>query len=274
MDLLGRYGLHPRKALGQNFLVDGSALQTVADAAELSATDTVIEVGPGPGILTARLAGKAGRVIAIELDDAFAALLEQRGIPNVQVVHGDVLKTEPGSLAGGRPYKMVGNLPYSIGAAVLRHFLEATPQPSRMVVTLQREVAGNICAAPGDLGILGISVQVYGAPRIVRVIPPGSFFPPPKVHSAIVAIEVFAEPRVPRDLLPHFFTTVRAGFSAPRKQIRNSLGNGLRITNDEASTILREAGIDATRRPETLSVDEWRRVAEARAARLIIRGPC
>ena len=263
MDLLARHGLQPRKALGQNFLVDGSALQTVADAAELSHADTVIEVGPGPGVLTTRLAERAGRVIAIELDGAFAALLERRGIPNLQVVHQDVLRTAPGVLAGGQAYKMVGNLPYSIGAAVLRHFLEAMPQPTRIVVTLQKEVANNICAAPGDLGILGISVQVYGSPKIIRVIPPGSFFPPPKVHSAIVAISVYVEPRVPRDLLPRFFTTVRAGFSTPRKQLRNSLANGLRIPGEESRDILRRADIDPVRRPETLSVDEWRRVAEA-----------
>lgn len=263
MDLLSRHGLHPRKALGQNFLVDGSALQTVADAAQLTPADTVLEVGPGPGVLTVRLAERAGRVVAIELDEAFAMLLHQRGIPNLHVVHSDVLKTDPGVLTGGAPYTMVGNLPYAIGAAVLRHFLEATPQPRRMVVTLQKEVADNICARPGDLGILGISIQVYGAPKIVRVIPPGSFFPPPKVHSAIVAIEVFQEPRVPRDLLLRFFRTVRAGFSAPRKQLRNSLANGLRITGDESADIFRRAGVDPTRRPETLSVDEWRRVAEA-----------
>jgi 16S rRNA (adenine1518-N6/adenine1519-N6)-dimethyltransferase len=261
--LLRRYNLRPRKALGQHFLVDGRALRIILTAAAPVATDTIVEVGPGLGILTCRLATMARRVVAVELDRTLADLLRERAtlFPNLEVVTGDILDLPPEQLIGERPYKVVANFPYAIAAAALRHLLETARPPQVMVVMVQKEVAENICATPGNLGLLGLGVQVFGQPRILRVLPPSAFYPPPRVQSAIVRMDVYPEPVVPASLVPHLFTMARAGFSAPRKQLRNSLAQGLRVHPTEAEKLLHRAEIDPSRRPQTLSPDEWGRLA-------------
>ncbi|MBI4329152.1 MAG: ribosomal RNA small subunit methyltransferase A [Chloroflexi bacterium] len=263
MGLLTRYGLSPRKGLGQHFLVSEGALRAAVQAADLSPKDVVVEVGPGLGLLTRRLAEAAGRVVAVELDERMVALLqvELRDLPNVTVVHGDILERRPEDLTGDADYKVVANLPYFIASAVVRRFLEAAHRPRRMVVMVQREVAREMTAHPGSFGLLALSVQVYGRPSLVRHVPPGAFLPPPKVESAIVLIDVYPQPRVEQALLPQFFFVARAGFSAPRKQVRNSLAQGLRVTGGDAHSFLEAAEIDSRRRAETLSVEEWERLA-------------
>jgi 16S rRNA (adenine1518-N6/adenine1519-N6)-dimethyltransferase len=268
---LARFGLRARKTLGQHFLVDSGALTRVVRAADLSPEDTVIEVGPGLGALTRRLSQHAGRVIAVESDSRLAAILPEilAGLDNVAIVDTDVLKTDPPSLLRiGRPdtipaqYKVVANIPYYITSPILRHFLEATLKPSLIVLMVQKEVGQAIVARPGNLGILAISVQFYGRPSIVGKVPAASFYPPPKVDSVILRIDVYDQPPLGASGSDHFFELVRAGFSAPRKQLRNSLAQGLAISPREAEDLLNRAGVDPRRRAETLSLPEWARLCE------------
>ena len=260
---LRRLDLRAKKGLGQHFLVDERVLRKLISAAELAPSDTVVEVGPGLGILTRELAKGAGRVIAVEVDTRMAAALQETLAPwpNVAIINTDVLESDPGSLLGfAAPYKVVGNLPYYIASAVLRHFLEAQIKPHLMVVTLQKEVAQAIVAPPGKMSLLSVSVQLYGKPAIVDYVPAQSFYPPPKVDSAIVRIDLYERPRVAVADEAKFFKVVRGGFSAPRKQLRNSLAQGLEMAPGEAAALLEEVGISQKRRAETLSLEEWARV--------------
>ena len=274
--LLRARGLHPRKRLGQNFLTDPVALERIVAAADLSASDVVVEVGAGVGTLTRPLAERAGRVLALELDDQLVQVLHDclSDAPNVEIVHGDVLSFSPSELAG-RDYKVVGNLPYYVTSAVLRHFLSGTPRPRMMVVTVQREVAERIVAKPGKMSLLAVSVQFYGSPRVVARIPAGAFYPVPKVDSAVVRIDVGEQCAVPLGEgidEADFFRVVRAGFSQKRKKLRNSLSAGLRFVPAVAEEALADAGIDPGRRAETLSLQEWARVTQCLRARGYVAG--
>jgi 16S rRNA (adenine1518-N6/adenine1519-N6)-dimethyltransferase len=258
--LLRRHGLRPRKGLGQNFLGDVALLTRIADAAELTPADTVLEIGAGLGTLTRLLAARAGHVIAVEVDADLAHVLrEQVGeLPNVRIVQGDVLALDPGELVGPVvEYKVVGNLPYYITSALLRHMLEATPRPCLLVVTVQREVAQRIMAGPGEMSLLALGVQVYGVPRIVAQIPAGAFFPRPKVDSAVLRIDISERPRVGDVDVAALFRLARAGFGQKRKTLRNALRGGLDRPVAEIEQGLRAAGIDARRRAETLDLEEW-----------------
>ncbi|MFC2026352.1 16S rRNA (adenine(1518)-N(6)/adenine(1519)-N(6))-dimethyltransferase RsmA [Chloroflexota bacterium] len=265
--LLSRLDLKARKSLGQHFLVDREVLAKVAEAAGLTPDDIVIEVGPGLGVLTGGLAEKAGRVIAIELDDRLAGILKQRlaSAGNVTVVNGDILKLEPLALVGDKPieYKVVANLPYYITSAVIRHFLEASLKPRLMVVMVQKEVAEAIVAEPGRMSLLSVSVQFYGRPEIVSYAPAGCFYPAPEVDSAILRINVYSQPAVAVDDRAGFFRLVRAGFTASRKQLANSLALGLGLPKAEVMPLLETAGIMHQRRAETLALGEWQRLWQA-----------
>jgi 16S rRNA (adenine1518-N6/adenine1519-N6)-dimethyltransferase len=259
--LLRAHGLHPRKGLGQNFLISQAALENIAAAAELSAEDIVVEVGAGLGTLSRLLAREAGRVVAVELDSDLVTILrdELADLPNVEIVHGDILQMS-GLGFPHRGYKVVGNLPYYITSAVLRRFLEKEPRPEIMVVTMQREVAERIVAGPGEMSLLSISVQFYGQPSIVARIKAGSFYPPPQVDSAVVRIDVGERPTVSLGEEiddPAFFRVVRAGFGQKRKMLRNALSAGLGVTPVRVERALGQAGVDPRRRAETLSLDEW-----------------
>jgi len=264
--LLRRFGIKARKGLGQHFLVDNEAMEAAVAAADLNSTDTVIEVGPGLGIMTARLAEQAGWVIAIELDNKLADIL-RKTLPydNIVILNEDVLGTGPKALLQGRspdvpstlsPYKVVANLPYYITSPVLRHFLEASVKPEVMVVMVQKEVAEAIVAGPGRRSVLSISVQFYGRPSIVTYVPAASFYPAPEVDSAVVRIGVYPRPPVNVDE-EGFFRLVRAGFTASRKQVVNSLAQGLKLPKDGVINILEKANIDTRRRAETFTLDEW-----------------
>jgi 16S rRNA (adenine1518-N6/adenine1519-N6)-dimethyltransferase len=257
--LLRQFDLRARKGLGQHFLIDGEVLKNITAAAELASTDTIIEVGPGLGVLTRELAQRAGRVIAIELDNKLAALLKQTLAPfhNVIIINDDVLKIEPASLAAD--YKVVANLPYYITSPVLRHFLEASRKPRLMILMVQKEVAEAIAAKPGEMSLLSVSVQLYGEPKIISHVPAECFYPPPKVDSAIVRIDLYPKPKVAVDE-EDFFDVVRAGFSAPRKQLVNSLAQGLGVEKADALALLEAAKISPQRRAETLSLEEWARL--------------
>jgi 16S rRNA (adenine1518-N6/adenine1519-N6)-dimethyltransferase len=267
---LHRLGTRAKKGLGQHFLVDRSVLEKIISAAELEPSDTVIEVGPGLGILTGELVKRAGEVIAIEVDSKLASSLQKRlsKFTNLTVINADVLQLNLQKLIYRKKnYKVVANLPYYIAAPILRHFLEASPKPGLMVVMVQKEVGQSIVAAPGDMSILGISVQLYGRPAIVDYVPAQSFHPQPRVDSAIVRIDVYPKPAVNLTDIASFFEIVKAGFSAPRKQIRNSLALGLQLTSAEAEELLRKADIKSQRRPETLSLEEWANLHRAFSSR-------
>jgi len=271
--LLRRYGLRPDKRLGQNFLIDPAALSQVVEAAKITANDIVLEIGPGLGSLTHLLAAQARKVIAVELDANLISPLQEviSGLPNVQVVQGDMLNLNPSELlaesiidsAPSTPgYLVVANIPYYITSPLMRHLLEADFQPRRLVLTVQREVALRICAAPGDLSLLALSVQVYGLPHIEAYIPSAAFFPSPQVDSAVVRVDIYTSPLIPTDLLPGFFRLVRAGFSQKRKNLRNSLSAGMHWTPAETVTLLEAAGIAPSLRAEKLSMDEWKTLVE------------
>jgi 16S rRNA (adenine1518-N6/adenine1519-N6)-dimethyltransferase len=264
--LLRAHGLHPKKSLGQNFLVDPGALAQIAAAADLGRDDAVVEVGAGLGTLTRLLAEQAGQVVAVELDDRLIEVLREQlaDLDNVEILHADILRISE-LRAFGTPlahlgYKVVGNLPYYITSAVLRRFLEAGPRPRLMVVTVQREVAERIVAAPGEMSLLAVSVRFYGQPRIVARIRAGAFYPPPQVDSAVVRIDAGRQPAVvlgegigEKD----FFRVVRAGFGQKRKTLRNSLSAGLALPPARVEELLARAGVDPRRRAETLSLEEW-----------------
>lgn len=268
-DLLNKYGLKPDKRLGQNFLIDPVYLNRIVEIAEVSSEDTVLEIGAGLGSLTRSLATSASRVIAIELDPSLIAPLteELRPYSNVRIVQGDILEMDPGQLMDESDYLVVANIPYYITSAVIRHLLEASAKPARMVLTVQREVAERICAAPGNMSLLSLSVQIYGEPNIAVRIPADAFYPIPKVDSAVVTIKLHPKPVIPTALLEKFFRLIKAGFSQKRKTLRNSLSAALRLPPAEMEELLRWAGIDPRRRAQTLSLAEWRRLVEIYASR-------
>jgi len=268
--LLQRHDLQLKKSLGQNFLADPVHLQRIVAAAELTRADTVVEVGPGAGTLTARLAEAAGQVVAVELDQRLLPLLHEtlRPYDNVTVIHGDVLQLDPAALTAPllppeRSFKVVANLPYYITSAAIRHLLTAVARPELLVLTIQREVAQRIVAQPPEMSLLAVSVQFYSRPDIVARIPAGAFYPPPKVDSAILRLRPWPAPPVKVPDEAAFFRVARAGFGQRRKQLRNSLRSGLELPQDAIDALLTQAGVDGQRRAETLTLAEWARLSYA-----------
>jgi len=262
--LLRAYGVRPNKRLGQNFLLQAGALRKVVDAAALSGDESVLEIGAGAGSLTLMLARSAARVVTVELDERLRPLLAEvlRPYQNVRLVFGDILRQNIAELMGNAPYAVVANIPYYITSAVIRHVLTAERRPERLVLTVQREVAQRITAEPPRMNLLALSVQVFGEPKVTVRLPAGAFYPPPKVDSAVVRVDLFPEPLVPAERLDAFFRLARAGFSQRRKQLRNSLAAGLGIKPAQAAELLLAAGIDPSRRAESLSIEEWRSLVE------------
>ncbi len=252
-------GLKARKSLGQNFLVDEDIRDSLIEAAGLSAGDTVIEVGPGLGVLTEKLASHAGRVIAIELDSNLAERLGNRltRFSNIDIINADILNLDLIELIKGVTYKVVANIPYYITSPILRYFMQAELRPSLMVIMMQEEVALDITAKPGSMGFLAVSMRLFSIPRIVCRVPADRFYPVPKVDSAVVKFDMLALPAVDVGDVEGFLELVHAGFGAPRKQLHNSLAIGLGKEPAAAEEILTRAGIDSRRRPGTLTLDEW-----------------
>jgi 16S rRNA (adenine1518-N6/adenine1519-N6)-dimethyltransferase len=258
--------VRPRKALAQHFLVDGHVLSRIVTAAQLAPEDVVVEVGPGLGSLTRRLVSQVARVVAVELDASLAASLPQRlGHPsNLTTVAADARTVSIASLVGeDTSYKVVANLPYYAANPIVRRFLEAEPKPTLLVVMVQQEVARSMTAAPGEMTILSVATQYYAVPSLVCTVPPSAFRPPPKVTSAVVRLEPRPAPPVEVGDPAAFFGLVRAGFAAPRKQLRNSLSQGLATSSAEAEQCLAWAELDGRRRAETLSLEEWARLYRA-----------
>ena len=249
---------HPKKSLGQHFLNDSNILNTIVNAAASGNNDIVIEVGSGKGSLTEKLAKKFRKVVALELDANLAASLRPQLPNNVELHETDAREVSITDLLGNCPsYTLVGNLPYYAALPILRHFLENKYRPSLAIVMVQLEVARQICAQPGEMSLLSVAIQSYGRPRLIRIVKPGSFRPVPKVKSAILAIDVFPKSDQNTINTDDFFRIVRAGFSAPRKQLLNSLAQGLMTTSEHAKSLLLKVEIDPKRRAQTLSISEW-----------------
>lgn len=263
--LLRHSGIRTRKKLGQHFLIDEGTLELILATAQLTPDNIVIEVGPGLGVLTAELCRRAGRVIAVELDDKLASALAGllSSCENLTVVNKDILKTAPEELLGeagitsSAGYRVVANLPYYITSPVLRHFLGADLKPELMVVMVQKEVAEEITAKPGKMSLLSIGIQIYGKAEIAGYVPAACFYPEPEVDSAILKITPYDKPPVAISDNERFFSLVKAGFSVPRKQLANSLSQGPGVPKKETLMLLERAGIDPRRRAETLTLEEW-----------------
>ena len=262
--LLRAHGIHPKKSLGQNFLMDPTVLEQIVQAAEIQPDDAVLEIGPGLGGLTRYLAAVARRVVAVEIDIHLIAVLKTvlADAENVQIVHGDILQENPAELMGEGGYAVVANIPYYITSAVIRHLLEAPLRPTRLVLTVQREVADRITAKPGDMSLLALSVQVYGRPQVVLRVPAEAFYPSPKVDSSAVRLDLYPQPLIPADQLETFFRLAKAGFGQKRKTLRNSLSAGLSWPGQQTADLLVAASIDPMRRAETLSMDEWKNLTQ------------
>ncbi len=258
-NLLYTHHMRPNKSFGQNFLIDRATLQRIIEAAEINAGEQVLELGAGTGVLTRELARHARRVVAVELERDMLSLLAEttRNFANVELIERNLLYVDPAAIFGTEAYKLVANLPYYITAPTFRHFLESANPPRLLVVMVQYEVAQRIVAAPGDLSLLGVSIQFYGKPDIVAHVPARAFYPAPKVDSAILRVDLKDEVPLEHKQRDSFFRLVQAGFSERRKQIHNSLARGLHRKDAEVQAWLKAAGIDPGRRAETLSIEEW-----------------
>ena len=263
--LIQKYQIQPKKSLGQNFLVDPNGLNKVLQAAQLNPEDTVLEIGAGLGSLTYLLAQQAKQVVAVELDKRLIPPLTEAlaGFDNVTIKQGDMLALSPDALLGAERYVVVANIPYYITSALIRHLLEAEHKPTRMVLTVQQEVAERILARDGKMNLLALSVQVYGKPELKARIPAGCFYPAPEVDSAVLTIELYPQPLIPAEHLDLFFELAHAGFAQKRKTLRNTLASGMKKNPAWAEQLLGAAGIDPQRRAETLSLPEWKQIVEA-----------
>ena len=252
----------PRKRLGQHFLADRAILERIADALGITATDTVVEIGPGRGALTDLLCERARRVVAIELDRDLVPYLRDRyaGKGNVEIIERDVLEIRLGDVAGG-PYLLAGNVPYYITTPILFHALEP-PRPLRAVYLVQREVAERVVAPPGSktYGALSVNVQGFAHAELVGRVPPGAFRPPPAVESAILRVIPREDPVVPDESADAFRTLVQEAFSLRRKQLRRVVRTVESLDAQAAEAVLQRASLDPEARPETLSPADFARL--------------
>ena len=263
--LLKKYSIRPKKSLGQNFLVEPAGLRKVLTAAELQGDEQVLEIGAGLGSLTVLLAQTARDVVAIEIDQKLFPALQEALAPyaNVKTIHDDILNLDLDGLLHDQDFVVVANIPYYITSAIIRKLLEANKRPSRMILTIQKEVAERIIARDGKMSLLALSVQVYGKPELVATIPAGAFYPAPDVDSAVLKLTLYEKPLIQEQNLDLFFKLAQAGFSQKRKTLRNSLASGLSISSQQAEKILADAQLESNRRAETVNLEEWNRLVLA-----------
>lgn len=290
--LLSRFHIRPNKRLGQNFLLSENVLDQIVEAAELKKEDRVLEIGPGLGFLTKRLADSAGEVITIEKDRKLCQVLREilKRYKNVEIIHGDALHNanlanryanitnssyDSHTCSHYSNYKLVANIPYYLTGKILQNFLASEYQPQLMVLLLQKEVALRIIAKPGKMSLLSVSVQFYSEPEIISYVGRENFYPPPEVDSAIVKLKVLGKPRFASSLNPspragegrergidekEFFRLVKIGFRSKRKQLQNNLSAVFGRNNYKK--ILQELRINPLARAQDLSLEEWRRLYE------------
>lgn len=260
-EILEQHGLDAKKSLGQNFLYEESILRRIAQAATVSGVDDVLEVGPGLGSLTQVLAESAKKVVAVELDDRLLPIL-RLGLgrcPNVEIIHQDILELDPAEkFSHSQSYKVVANVPYYITGGILRHLLQTAVRPSCMVLTVQKDVAERMNAAPGKMSLMAVSTQFYGKVSHLFNLSAGSFYPRPKVASSVVRIDVADRPESAKRVTDEkrFFRIAKVGFSQKRKQLLNNF-KGLGLDKGVIGAWCEVAGVDGKRRAETLSIDEW-----------------
>lgn len=254
--------IRPNKTLGQNFLINEGVYKKIVSAAEVAAGDKVVEIGAGLGTLTEYLAETGAQVLAIEKDRRLAAWLGDkfRDQKNVKIVEGDVLKIDPKTIElKSHNYLLVGNIPYYITSHFLRNVFEKWPRPKTVVLMIQKEVAKRITAKPPQMSILAVSVQYYAKAQIVSLVSRGSFYPAPKVDSAIIKLsDINTEGQ--RGFEKKFFKVVTAGFRGKRKQLTNTLATNLKLPKQEVERRLTSIGVDPKRRPETLTLEEWKKI--------------
>ena len=265
---LRQSNFRPRKSRGQNFLIHERVIDAIVRLLDLSPADEVVEIGPGLGFLTRRLLERAGRVWAVEVDSALVEYLRAAAFgadPKLRLIHGDILKVPLAEMLPDKKIKLAGNLPYSISASVLFRIFEWRVHFSALVLMVQKEVADRIAAAPGtkDYGTLSIWSQVHGRITDKISVSPEAFFPRPKVRSTVVKIELYSAPLIGRDASARLDDLVRAAFGQRRKTLANALAAFLRRRRTEIDEWLRSQDIDPVRRGETLSVDEFIRLAGA-----------
>lgn len=247
---------YANKTLGQHWLTDRAALESICDLAEVSKDDLVVEVGPGLGTLTDYLKERARRVIAVEYDKKLALELAAKyANTTVEVRSEDILKFDLTTLA--HPYKVVANIPYYLTSNLLRVLCESPNPPQSMTLLVQKEVAERVAAKPGAMSLLSVSVQFYCDVSLGELVPAYLFTPPPKVDSQILKLDYRSAPLFENVDTKLFFTLVKAGFSERRKKLRSSLSGGLRIDKTEAEEILKAAAIDPNRRAQELSLKNW-----------------
>lgn len=254
-----------KKSLGQHWLKDEASLDAMLEVAEVSPEDVVLEIGPGPGALTSKLVKTAKQVIAVEFDTNLASDLPKR-VPasNLHVVHQDILMFDLTTLPHG--YKVAANIPYYLTSNLLRVLCESSNPFATAALLIQKEVAERVCAKPGDMSILSVSVQFYCEASLGPLVPASLFTPPPKVDSQILKLRYRREPLFPDVDKRLFFRIVKAGFSQRRKTILNSLSAGLQMSREETSALLEAADIQPTTRAQNLTLDDWYALEKARTA--------
>jgi len=276
--------IEPKKSLGQNFLRDEKILKEIIGAADLTADDLVIEVGPGEGALTKELVKYAGRVIAVEKDENLANFLKLK-ITNpksqvnskLKIFKEDILKINLPLLIEQNNffnYKVIANIPYYITSPIIRLFLETTYPPTEMILMVQKEVAERICARPGEMSILAVSVQYYATPELLFYVPKEAFWPVPEVDSAVIKISNLTLPtclpdrqagrqesQISKIETNHFFKLVKSGFSAKRKTLANNLSTSLKLDKKNVEKILKKIGLNPNVRAQELGLREWKKLA-------------
>lgn len=264
------YNIKPQKSKSQNFLINPTVIHDMIAAADIQPGQAVLEIGPGLGVLTEKLVQAARRVISVELDSKLFGFLQAKfsGASNLELINEDILKFNPASYKlQATSYKIVANLPYHITSIVLRKFLTMPYRPAAMTILIQKEVAERICAKPGQMSLLALSVQAYGQPDVIKIVDKNNFWPVPEVDSAILRISKIKSQTEVDNLFSEigesaFWRLVKIGFSARRKQLQNNLAAGLKISANEAKKSLASAGFNPQIRPQNLSVLDWLRLAK------------
>jgi 16S rRNA (adenine1518-N6/adenine1519-N6)-dimethyltransferase len=267
--------MQPKKSLGQNFLRDQEVLEKIISAADLEASENVMEIGPGEGVLTQELVKSAGKVIAIEKDDNLAEKLKAKykNNPKLEIINGDILEVNLPEIFeknNFQKYKVIANIPYYITSLILRLFLETTYPPKEMILMVQKEVAQRISAQPGQMSILAVGVQYYAQVEILFNVDRKSFYPIPEVDSAVIRIKNIKNDTASKEETKIFFRFVRAGFSAKRKTLLNNLSTSLHLERGEVEERLKKAEIDPVQRAQELSVEDWKKIVNVFTEKLFL----
>ena len=264
-NLLKHYKLNPNKTYGQNFLMDETILEDMIDEAKVKEKDVVLEVGPGIGNLTERLLQHGAKVLSVEKDPQFLPVLKQLSKEhkeNFSYEIRDILSFNFSERLKGQNFKVVANIPYYVTGKIVQLFLHAVHKPESMTLLMQKEVAYNICAKPGDLNLLAISVQLFATPKVVTVVPSHKFHPAPKVDSAVIHIELSKKAKYKINDEAKLFRILRACFSGKRKQLHNTLTNNLQLSKDYVAKVLQKLKIDSAIRPQQLTIDQWLQLSD------------